>query len=323
MTDTLYAEALVDTLEELLEADERVHIIGQYFLGLTPHRNLMVRLREGFPGRLYYPPIAELGYVGTAIGAAMAGLRPIVDIATASFIFQAFAQIVNEGANIHYMSGGQTKVPMIFHFNHGIRGGGAAQHSHSPQAMLWNTPGIEIMAPSTPYDLKGLLRTAAKTDNPTAWVDHVKLFDLTGDVPEEHYEIPFGQGDIKREGSDVTIVATSFMVQQSLKAAETLAKEGIDVEVVDPRTIVPLDEEIILNSVAKTGRVVVVDECHQSCGVAAEITARIAEKAFADLKAPIKRVVTLDVPIPFSPTMEEFVEPTPEKIVSAVLEVTA
>ena len=322
MKETLYAEALVDTLEELLETDERVHIMGQYFLGLTPHRELMVRLREGFPGRLYYPPIAELGYVGTAIGAAMAGLRPIVDIATASFIFQAFPQIVNEAANIHYMSGGQTRVPMIFHFNHGIRGGGAAQHSHSPQAMLWNTPGIEIMAPSTPYDLKGLLRTAAETNNPTAWVDHVKLFDVTGEVPEDHYTIPFGQGDIKRKGSDVTLVANSFMVQQALSAAETLATKGIDAEVVDPRTLVPLDEEIILKSVEKTGRVVVVDECHQSCGVGAEIAARIAEKAFASLKAPIKRVATLDVPVPFSPPMEEFVEPTPEKIVAAALVVT-
>jgi len=321
MRTLTYGQSLVEGLRELLESDARIHIMGQYFLGLTPQRALVGELAADYPDRFYYPPIAELGYVGTAIGAAIAGLRPIVDLATASFMFQAFAQITNEMANIHYMSGGQTKVPMIFHFNHGIRGGGAAQHSHSPQAMLWNTPGIEIMLPSTPYDVKGLLKTAASTDNPTAWGDHVKLFMLEGEVPEEDYSIPFGVADIKRRGSDVTIVATSFMVQRALAAAKALAAEGIDVEIVDPRTLVPLDEAAILESVAKTGRLVVADECHRSCGVGAEFAAIVAEKAFGYLKAPIKRVVTEDVPIPFSPPMEEFVEPTEAKIIQAVKEV--
>ncbi len=323
MRELTYGQALVEGLRELIETDDRVHILGQYFLGLTPQRALVGELAADYPDRFYYPPIAELGYVGTAIGAAMAGMRPIVDIATASFMFQAFAQIINEAANIHYMSDGQTKVPMVFHFNHGVRGGGAAQHSHSPQAMLWNTPGIEIMLPSTPYDVKGLLKTAAQTENPTAWGDHVKLFMIKGDVPGEDYSIPFGVADIKRKGADVTIVATSLMVQRSLAAAEKLAKDGVDVEIVDPRTIVPLDEDAILESVAKTGRLVVVDECHMSCGVGAELAARVAEKSFSYLKAPIKRVMTADVPIPFSPKMEQYIEVTEEKIIQAVKEVTA
>lgn len=323
MGEMLYAEALVAALRHQLATDERVHLLGQYFLGLTQHRALMAELRDEYPERIYFPPIAEVGYVGTAIGAAMAGLRPIVDIATASFIFQAFPQIVNEAANVHYMSGGQTAVPMIFHFNHGIRGGGAPQHSHSPQAMLWNTPGLEIMAPSTPRDVKGLVKTAAATDNPTAWVDHIRLFDVTGPVPDdEDFAIPFGVADVKRPGDDVTIVATSWMVQRALQAAEELAARGIAAEVVDPRTLVPLDEQAILDSVAKTRRLVVVDECHRRCGVAAEILSVVVEGAFGDLAAPPARVTTADVPVPFSPPLEEHIEPTTAKIVDAALSVT-
>ena len=323
MREILYAEALVEGLRELLESDERVHLMGQYFLGLTRHRTLMAAVRDEFPDRVYYPPIAELGYVGTAIGAAIAGLRPIVDIATASFIFQAFPQIVNEAANIHYMSGGQTSVPMVFHFNHGIRGGGAAQHSHSPQAMLWNTPGLEIMAPSSPYDVKGLLKTAAESNNPTAFVDHTRLFDVVGPVPEGDYRIPFGQADVKRTGGDVTLLASSFMVQRALAAAEALAEQGVDAEVVDPRTLVPLDEETILASVAKTGHLVIVDECHRRCGVGAELAALVVEKAFSDLRSPIVRVSTEDVPVPFSRALEQHIEPTEEKIVAAALQAVA
>jgi pyruvate dehydrogenase E1 component beta subunit len=323
MPEMLYAEALVAALRHQLATDDRVHLLGQYFLGLTEHRALMAQLRDEYPDRIYFPPIAEMGYVGTAIGAAIAGLRPIVDIATASFIFQAFPQIVNEAANIHYMSGGQTRVPMVFHFNHGIRGGGAAQHSHSPQAMLWNTPGLEIMAPSTPQDVKGLVKTAASTDNPTAWVDHVRLFDVTGPVPDDDdFAIPFGKADIKRPGRDITIVATSWMVQRALEAAEDLAGHGVDVEVVDPRTLVPLDETAILGSVAKTRRLVVVDECHRRCGVAAEVLSVVVEQAFGELEAPPMRVTTADVPVPFSPPLEEHVEPTTAKIVDAVLSTT-
>jgi pyruvate dehydrogenase E1 component beta subunit len=314
----LYAAALVDALDEALSGDDRVQLMGLYFLGLTEHRTKMVELRQKHPGRFYDPPIAEIGYVGTAIGAALAGVRPIVDLATASFMFEAFPQIVNEAANIHYMSGGQTPVPLVFHFNAGIRGGGAAQHSHSPQAMLWNTPGLEIMLPSTPADVRGLVRTAVASDNPTAWVDHVRLFDTTGPAPVDDAPIPFGVADVKRQGSDCTIVATSLMVLRALEAAERLAAAGISVEVVDPRTLVPLDEATILASVAKTGRVVIVDECHRRCGVGAEIAAVIAEQAHGDLAAPLRRVVTEDVPVPFSPPLEAHIGPSAAKIVAAV-----
>jgi pyruvate dehydrogenase E1 component beta subunit len=313
-----YAEALVEALGEILRGDPRAQVIGSYFLGLSPRRVLLEKLRQEFPDRMFDPPIAELGFCGVAIGAAMAGLRPLVDLTTASFIFQAWAQIVNEAANARYMSGGQLSVPVVFHILHGIRGRGAAQHSHSPQAMLWNTPGLEIMLPASPADVKGLLKTAAASDNPTIFVDHVRLFEQKGAVPHGDFRIPFGVADIKRRGKDVTIVATSFMVPRSLAAAEGLAREGIDVEVVDPRTLVPLDEAAILDSVRRTGRLVVVDECHLRCGVAAEIAALVSEKAFRHLKAPIRRVATADVPIPFTPVQEAFIEPSQARIEAAV-----
>lgn len=321
MRDITYAEAMARGLTEVLERDDRVRLMGQYFFGLTEHRSKTVEIRKRFGERIWDPPIAEVGYVGTGIGAAISGLRPIVDVATASFIFQAWSQVVNEAANIHYMTGGQTSVPMVIHVNHGIRGRGAAQHSHSPQAALWNTPGIKIMLPSSPRDVRGLIHTAVADDNPVFWADHVKLFDVTGPVPDEVEAIPFGVADIKRAGTDVTIVATSYMVVRSLEAAEVLAGHGISAEVVDPRTIVPLDRDAILRSVAKTGRLVVVDEGHRSAGVGAEIAALVAEEAFDALRAPIRRVAALDVPIPFSPPLEAFVEPTLAKIVAAARDV--
>ena len=322
MRRMLYAEAVVEVLRRSVEGDDRVHLMGQYFLGLTPHRTMVGDLYRQYPDRIYFPPIAELGYVGAGIGAAIAGLRPIVDCATASFTFQAFAQILNEAANIHYMSGGQTSVPMVIHYNHGVRGGGAAQHSHSPQAMMWNTPGLEIITPSNSADLIGLVLTAVASDNPTIWVDHVRLFDTEGEVPENIDPIPFGKAAIPREGTDLTVFASSWMVHRSLEAAETLASEGISVEVVDPRTLVPLDEEAILRSVAKTGRLLVVDECHLRCGVGSEIAAIVAEHAYGDLVAPIRRLATLDVPVPFSPPLEQYVEPTTAKILAAARSVT-
>lgn len=321
MRDITYAEGMARGLTEVLERDDRVRLMGQYFFGLTEHRSKTVEIRKRFGERIWDPPIAEIGYVGTGIGAAISGLRPIVDVATASFIFQAWSQVVNEAANIHYMTGGQTSVPMVIHVNHGIRGRGAAQHSHSPQAALWNTPGIKIMLPSSPRDVRGLIHTAVADDNPVFWADHVKLFDVTGPVPDEVEAIPFGVADIKRAGTDVTIVATSYMVVRSLEAADVLAGHGISAEVVDPRTIVPLDRDAILRSVAKTGRLVVVDEGHRSAGVGAEIAALVAEEAFDSLRAPIRRVAALDVPIPFSPPLEAFVEPTLAKIVAAAQDV--
>lgn len=321
MREITYAEAMVEALDEVMTGDERVSLIGSYFLGLSPRRVLLKALQDKYPDRVFDPPISEAAYCGMGIGAAMAGERPIVDVATSSFLFQAFAQVVNEAANARYMSGGQVGVPLVFHMLHGLRGGGAAQHSHSPQAMLWNTPGLQIMLPSSPRDVKGLLKTAVASDNPTIFVDHVKLFETTGPVPDEDYAIPFGKANVIRQGGDVTIVATSYMVQRALKAAEVLTRQGIVAEVVDLRTLVPLDKQTLLSSVAKTGRVVIADEGHRSCGVGAELAAIVAEEGFHHLKAPVKRVVTPDVPVPFSPPLERLIDPTEDKIVAAVLEV--
>lgn len=317
MTRIKYAEGMARGLREVMAADERVFLMGQYFFGLTEHRRLTVGIREDFPGRVWDPPIAEVGYGGTGIGAAISGLRPIVDMATASFSFQAWSQIVNEAANVHYMTGGQTRVPVVFHVNHGVRGGGAAQHSHSPQGMLMQVPGLKIMTPSSARDVRGLIHTAVADDNPVFWADHVRLFDYEDEVPDEPEAIPFGLADIKRVGSDVTMVATSHIVRRTLEAAEILASDGISAEVVDPRTIVPLDREAILSSAGRTGRVVVVDEGHRSGGVGAEIAATIAEGVGDSLHRPLVRVATADVPIPFSPPLEQEVEPTVARIVAA------
>src|SRR3989304_3135080 len=240
MREITYAEAFAEALREILRADKRVCVIGGYFFGLSPRRALISQLRKQFPARFFDPPIAEAGYCGLAVGAALAGLRPIVDIGTGSFFFQAFPQVLNEAANTYYMTGGQTKVPAVFHMLHGIRGGGAAQHSHSPQAMLWNTPGLEIMLPSSPRDVKGLLKAAVQSENPTVFLNHTKLFETSGEVPYGEDVIPFGEAEVKRPGTDVTLLATSLMVHRALEAARALASRRVDAEVVDPRTLVPL-----------------------------------------------------------------------------------
>jgi pyruvate dehydrogenase E1 component beta subunit len=304
-----------------MRADERVHLLGYAFMGLHPSRDLLEPIFAEWPQRVWWPPIAELGLAGIATGAAMAGLRPIMPINTGSFIFQAWPQIANEAANAYYMSGGQVPVPAVYHLLHGLRGGGAAQHSHSPQAMLWNTPGLEIVLPASPADAKGLWASAVVSQNPTVIVDHVKLFDVVGPVPDGAHAIPFGQADVKRQGGDVTVIATSWMVQQALKAAELVAGEGISVEVVDPRTLVPLDEATLLSSVEKTRRVVIADECHRRCGVSAELAAVVAEHAGHLLKSRLRRVATDDVPVPASPLLEQQIEPTPEKIAAAIRDV--
>lgn len=318
MREIAYYEAKFEALHEIMASDERVHLIGGTFLSLSPHRHFFQDLTKKYRDRVMSPPISELGFCGLATGAAMAGLRPIVDISTGSFIFEGWPQVANEAANAFYMSAGQTRVPVVFHLFHGLRGGGAAQHSASPQAMLWNNPGLEIVLPSSPRDVKGLLKTAVASDNPTIFVDHVHLLDVRGEVPENDSPIPFGVADVKRKGRDVTVISTSYMIQRCLKLADQLAKDKIDVEVVDPRTLVPFDLKTILSSVEKTGRVVIVDETHQSCGVAAEIAARIAETGFDKLKAPVRRVATLDVPVPYSPPLEEYIGPTDARITEAI-----
>lgn len=227
MREIAYYEAKFEALNEIMAADPTVHLINGTFLSLSPHRHVYQELASKYRDRIMAPPISELGFCGLATGAAMAGLRPIVDISTGSFIFEGWPQVANEAANAFSMSGGQTRVPVVFHLFHGLRGGGAAQHSASPQAMLWNNPGLEIVLPSSPRDVKGLLKTSVASDNPTIFIDHVQLLDVKGDVPENDSAIPFGVADVKRNGSDVTVIATSYMVQRCLQVAEKLANEKL------------------------------------------------------------------------------------------------
>jgi pyruvate dehydrogenase E1 component beta subunit len=311
---------MIDALAYALAEDPNVVLIGAssflYDRGLGPEAERA--LFERFPGRLIDPPTSESVVTSLATGAAMAGMRPFVNYGTASFAYEAWNQIVNETGNVRAMSNGQLKAPLVLHMYAGIRGGGAAQHSASPQAMFANTAGLELVLPATPADAQGLMRTAIKSDNPTVVITHTKLLHVAGEVPNGDYAIPLGDAAIVREGRDVTVVATSLMVQEALKAAEILAQEGIAVEVVDPRTIVPLDAAAICASVEKTGRLVCVDEANLPCSIASEIAALVAEQAFGALKAPIQRVARPPVPVPYAPPLEAYVTPTAEKIAAAV-----
>lgn len=313
-----YAQAIADTLYDTLARDPSVSIVGSYLLGFGRFNPLMDAIRKDFPDRLFDPPTSEAANGFLGVGAAMAGARPLIDFSTGAFSFLAWSQMVNEAAIAHYMSGGAVNVPVVFHMHHGIRGGGGPQHSHSPQAMLWNAAGLQIVLPSTPHDVKGLLRSAFRSRNPVVMIDHGRLMATEGEVPDEDYEIPFGVADIKRSGRDVTVVATSHTVRTALDAATTLAAQGIDVEVLDPRTLVPFDTAALLESVERTGRIVIVDECNLRCGVAAEIAAIVAEAAFHFLKAPIVRVARPDVPVPFSPALEDAITPKAGDVVAAV-----
>ena len=314
-----FGESLITALEEIMGQDRRVVLIGGGLVGTGSGQAQLARLREKYSSRIKNPPIAELGFCGIAAGAAMAGLRPLVDIGTATFSYEAIPQIVNEAAIAYSNSGGQTNVPVVYFMRYGIRGGGGVQHSGSPQPWYWNTPGLQLAMPASPADAKGLLRTALmRSQNPTIFLAHERLMNDRGPVPDGDYEIPFGQAAVKREGRDVTIIATGIQVPRALAAAEMLGKERISAEVVDPRTLQPLDKASLLASVKKTGRLVVTDESHDNCGVAAGLAAIVADEAFTSLRAPIKRVAIPHVPIPFAVPLENFVTPTTERIVEAV-----
>ncbi len=314
-----FGESLITALDEIMGQDRRVVLIGGGLVGTGSGQAQLARLREKYSSRIKNPPIAELGFCGIAAGAAMAGLRPLVDIGTATFSYEAIPQIVNEAAIAYSNSGGQTNVPVVYFMRYGIRGGGGVQHSGSPQPWYWNTPGLQLAMPASPADAKGLLRTALmRSQNPTIFLAHERLMDDRGPVPDGDYEIPFGQAAVKREGRDVTIIATGIQVPRALAAAEVLGKERISAEVVDPRTLQPLDKASLLASVKKTGRLVVTDESHDNCGVAAGLAAILADEAFTSLRAPIKRVAIPHVPIPFAVPLENFVTPTTERIVEAV-----
>jgi len=321
MATQSYAAALVEALHDSLVDDERVSLIGSYVIGLGPQRHLMDPLRQKFRDRIDDPPTSEAGAAAVGVGAAMAGMRPFVDLGTAAFSFLAWSQVINEGPISYYMSGGRIPVPVTFHLLHGVRGGGAAQHSQSPQSMMANAPGLEIFVPATAADVYGLVRTAFTSNNPTVIASHAKLLGIETEVPAQKAAIPFGRADIKRRGRDVTLVANSLMVHYSLAAADNLAKDGIDVEVVDLRTLAPLDEDTILASVGRTGRLVVVDECPLRCGFASEVSATVVERGFDLLKAPIRRVTRAHVPVPYAASLEAEIVPDAAKIAAAVKQV--
>jgi len=315
MRKITYAEAINETLREMMRKDERIFImgedIGRYGGVFQVTKGLLDEFGEE---RIIDTPISEAGFVGAGTGAALTGMRPVVELMFIDFTTLAMDQIVNQAAKIHYMFGGKAKIPLVLRTNIGAGRGAAAQHSQSLHAWFVHAPGLKVVLPSSSYDVKGLLVTAIEDDNPVMFIEHKMLYYTEGEVPEELYSIPFGKGEVKREGKDLTIVALSSMVGKALRAAEDLAKNGIDVEVVDPRTLVPLDEAIIFDSVKKTGRLLVADEGHKRCGIGAEIAATVSEKAFDYLDAPILRVAAPDVPVPFSHPLEEAYIPDEEDI---------
>jgi pyruvate/2-oxoglutarate/acetoin dehydrogenase E1 component len=320
MREITYLEAITEAQREEMRRDPRVFIMGED-IATGVFGTTRGFVEEFGPERVRNTPISEAGFVGAAIGAAMVGMRPIVDFTIASFIYVAMDQLISMAAKTTYMYGGQTRVPVVFRAGLFFGGSNAAQHSDRPYPMLMNVPGLKIILPSTPYDVKGLLKTAIRTDDPVFCFEDGLLWLTKGPVPAEEYLIPLGVADIKRAGMDVTVVALASRVQEALTAAELAAQAGISVEVIDPRTLVPLDKETILQSVSKTGRLVVVDEAHRTCGAASEIVAIVAEEGFWSLKAPIKRLAVPDTQIPFSPPLEQILYPDAHRIFAAIQEV--
>jgi pyruvate dehydrogenase E1 component beta subunit len=317
MAEKNYADAMLDVLRTAMEEDPTFVVMGNEVLGIGPENNQLEPFKDEYPDRVYFPPCAEASFAALAAGAAMCGQKVFAHLGLAPFTYPAFSSIANEIVSAHMSSGGRIRVPAILHMSHGLLHGGGGQHSESPLGTYWNLPGIEIVTPSGPKEVKGLLRTAINSENPTMVWTHAFGYGAVEDVPDEDYEIPFGVADVKREGGDVTLVACSSMVGMSLAAAEALAGDGIEAEVIDLRTLVPLDEETILESVGKTGRLVVVDEGRRRAGFASEIAATVAEQALDSLKAPPARVARMDFPVSSSAAQEAYISPSPEKIADA------
>jgi pyruvate/2-oxoglutarate/acetoin dehydrogenase E1 component len=319
MREITYNEALLEAFDEEMRRDEKVfHLCG----ALGPLERL---IPEFGIERVRVCPISEEAYVGASIGAAGSGFRPIVSPGMMTFAFTAMDQIVNQMAKIHYMFGGQASFPIVFRAATGGGRSAAAQHSQSPHPMFMNLAGLKLVMPATPYDAKGLMKSAIRDNNPVVFFEDqmLGLRGVQGPVPEEDYTIPLGVAEVKRQGSDVTVVAIAKMVHEALAAADELAGEGISVEVVDPRTLVPMDKDALRASVQKTGRVVIVDEACITCSAAAEIAALLTEDAatFHAMQAPPKRVCAPDVPIPYSPVMEQFCLPDKTRIMQGIREV--
>ena len=311
------AQAVREALAEEMRRDPRVFIMGEDVAEAgTPFKVLSGLVEEFGPQRVLDTPISEPGITGMGVGAAMTGMRPVVDIMFGDFLGLVMDQIANQAAKVHYMSGGKLKVPLVVRTTLGATRRSAAQHSQSLHAWVSHIPGLKVALPSTPYDAKGLLKTAIRDENPVIFFEDKMMYQLKGPVPEGDYTIPFGVADIKREGTDITIVATSSMVQVALAAAEQLAELGISAEIIDPRTTYPLDKQAMIESAKKTSRAIVMDEGYERYGVTAELAAVIAEGAFYYLDAPVKRMGAMDVPVPFSPVLEDQTVPTPDAVVA-------
>lgn len=323
MLEITFREALQEALREEMRRDQTVFLLGEDIgrdwggaFGVTKD------LAEEFgDGRVRDTPISENAIIGAAVGAAITGMRPVAEIMFGDLTALAIDQICNQAAKIRYMFGGQAKAPLVVRTPFGGGVNIASHHSQSLEAWFMHVPGLHVAVPSTPYDAKGLLKTAIRGDNPVVFCEHKLLYPIKGKVADGDFTIPFGVGEVKREGNDATIFATMFMVHKALRAAEELQRHGISVEVVDPRTLIPLDKQTLLKSVRKTGRIVIVSEDVKTAGVSAEIAAVVAEEALDYLDAPIKRVAEPDTPIPFSPPLEQHVLPNEKRIIAAVREV--
>jgi len=320
MREITYAQAIAEALYEEMSRDENVIVYGEdvgvYGGAFKATQGLLEKFGNQ---RVMDTPISETAIVGSAVGAAMTGTRPVVEIMHDAFLGICMDEIANQAAKMHYMTGGQVKVPLVIRTPR--LGGGqqaAAQHTARPEAWFLHVPGLKIAIPSFPLDAKGLLKTAIRDNNPVIFFEHVLLYNKKGEIPEGEYTIPFGKANIIREGDDVTLLATSLMIHKALIAVQQLEKEKISVELVDPRTLIPFDKETLINSVRKTGKLVIASEECKAGSVAAEISAFVVEEAFDYLDAPPKRVCGLDVPLPFSPPLESFSVPSEKDIVEAV-----
>ena len=311
-----FGQAIKEAIEEEMRRDPGVFIIGEDVAEAGTVFKVLSGLVDEFgPQRVIDSPISEAGIAGMGVGAAMTGMRPIVDIMFGDFTTLVMDQMVNQAAKIHYMSGGKLTVPMVLRTTMGASRRSAAQHSQSLHAWFSHIPGLKVAVPATPYDAKGLMKTAIRDDSPVVIFEDKMMYGLKGPVPDSAYTLPFGLADIKRQGSDITLVGTSSMVHVALEAATLLADIGLSAEVIDPRTTTPLDEQALIESAKKTSRAIVIDEGYRGYGVTGEIASVIAEGAFYYLDAPVKRLGAMDVPIPFSPVLEDLTIPTAQAVV--------
>ncbi|KZE39302.1 pyruvate dehydrogenase [Brevibacillus parabrevis] len=328
-----FSAAVNEAMKLAMRADENVILLGEDVAGGAQVDHLqddeawggVLGVTKGLVQefgreRVLDTPITEAGYIGAAMAAAATGMRPIAELMFNDFIGSCLDMVMNQGAKFRYMFGGKAQVPITIRTMHGAGFRAAAQHSQSLYAMFTHIPGIKVVVPSTPYEAKGLLLAAIEDNDPVIFFEDKTLYNTTGEVPEEYYTIPLGVADIKRAGSDLTIVAIGKQVQTALAAADQLAKKGIEVEVVDPRTLSPLDEDTILASVAKTNRLIVIDEANPRCSIATDIAALVADKGFDTLDAPIKRITAPHTPVPFSPLLEDLYLPSPQKVIQVVSE---